>query len=188
MRNLNSNTYFYEKPFNHTYIANPQFSKNFSELKTGYTTFQNTNLDNKIFTSYDKYKNQQLLNSAQIRNHHCHKCHPHHFHIHHIHIPQERLYEALNLNNYNSDLMKEVLELKNECRKFREELEINQNEKNAGNLYIRDLENNLYKSQNNNDKEKNKNENEFNRYHDMLDKSFELMNSVSKKCDNNDAR
>ena len=188
MRNLNSNTYFYEKPFNHTYIANPQFSKNFSELKTGYTTFQNTNLDNKIFTSYDKYKNQQLLNSAQIRNHHCHKCHPHHFHIHHIHIPQERLYEALNLNNYNSDLMKEVLELKNECRKFREELEINQNEKNAGNLYIRDLENNLYKSQNNNDKEKNKNENEFNRYHDMLDKSFELINSVSKKCDNNDAK
>ena len=188
MRNLNSNTYFYEKPFNHTYIANPQFSKNFSELKTGYTTFQNTNLDNKIFTSYDKYKSQQLLNSVQIRNHHCHKCHPHHFHIHHIHIPQERLYEALNLNNYNSDLMKEVLELKNECRKFREELEINQNEKNAGNLYIRDLENNLYKSQNNNDKEKNKNENEFNRYHDMLDKSFELMNSVSKKCDNNDAK
>ena len=61
MRNLNSNTYFYEKPFNHTYIANPQFSKNFSELKTGYTTFQNTNLDNKILGDFDEDK---ISNSA----------------------------------------------------------------------------------------------------------------------------
>ena len=187
MRNLNSNEYFNEKPFNHTNFTNPQFSKNFSELKTGYTTFQNSNKENKYFTSFDKYKNQQLFNSSQIRNHRCHNCHPHHFHIHHIHIPQERLYEALNLHNFNytSDLMKEVSELKNECRKFREELEINRNEKNAGNTYIRELENNLYKSQNNIEKE---NEINFNRYHDMLDKSFELMNSVSKKCDNNDAK
>ena len=187
MRNLNSNEYFNEKPFNHSNFTNPQFSKNFSELKTGYTTFQNSNKENKYFTSFDKYKNQQLFNSAQIRNHRCHNCHPHHFHIHHIHIPQERLYEALNLQNFNytSDLMKEVSELKNECRKFREELEINRNEKNAGNTYIRELENNLYKSQNNIE---NENEINFNRYHDMLDKSFELMNSVSKKCDNNDAK
>ena len=187
MRNLNSNEYFNEKPFNHTYFTNPQFSKNFSELKTGYTTFQNSNKESKYFTSFDKYKNQQLLNSAQIRNHRCHNCHPHCFHIHHIHIPQERLYEALNLQNFNctSDLMKEVSELKNECRKFREELEINRNEKNAGNTYIRELENNLYKSQNNIE---NENDINFNRYHDMLDKSFELMNSVSKKCDNNDAK
>ena len=187
MRNLNSNEYSNEKPFNHTYFTNPQFSKNFSELKTGYTTFQNSNKESKYFTSFDKYKNQQLLNSAQIRNHRCHNCHPHCFHIHHIHIPQERLYEALNLQNFNytSDLMKEVSELKNECRKFREELEINRNEKNAGNTYIRELENNLYKSQNNIE---NENDINFNRYHDMLDKSFELMNSVSKKCDNNDAK
>ena len=187
MRNLNSNHYFKEKPFNRSYITNPQFSKNFSELKTGYTTFQNTNKDNNLFISYDKYKNQQMLNSAQQRSHLCHHCHPHHFHIHHIHIPQERLYEALNLQNlnYTSDLMKEVTELKNECRKFREELEINRNENNAGNSYIRELENNLSKKQNNDDNEK---ENYFNRYHDMLDKSFELLNSVSKKCDNNDAK
>ena len=187
MRNLNSNEYSNEKPFNHTYFTNPQFSKNFSELKTGSTTFQNSNKESKYFTSFDKYKNQQLLNSAQIRNHRCHNCHPHCFHIHHIHIPQERLYEALNLQNFNytSDLMKEVSELKNECRKFREELEINRNEKNAGNTYIRELENNLYKSQNNIE---NENDINFNRYHDMLDKSFELMNSVSKKCDNNDAK
>ena len=187
MRNLNSKEYSNEKPFNHTYFTNPQFSKNFSELKTGYTTFQNSNKESKYFTSFDKYKNQHLLNSAQIRNHRCHNCHPHCFHIHHIHIPQERLYEALNLQNFNytSDLMKEVSELKNECRKFREELEINRNEKNAGNSYIRELENNLYKSQNNIE---NENDVNFNRYHDMLDKSFELMNSVSKKCDNNDAK
>ena len=187
MRNLNSKEYSNDKPFNHTYFTNPQFSKNFSELKTGYTTFQNSNKESKYFTSFDKYKNQQLLNSAQIRNHRCHNCHPHCFHIHHIHIPQERLYEALNLQNFNytSDLMKEVSELKNECRKFREELEINRNEKNAGNTYIRELENNLYKSQNNIE---NENDVNFNRYHDMLDKSFELMNSVSKKCDNNDAK
>ena len=183
MRNLNSNIHFSEKPLYNTYIANPEFSKNISSLKTAYTSFQNSNKDNKLLTSYEKYKNQKLLNSAKMNSPHCHKCHPHHFHIHHIHIPQERLNEALNLNNFKlnntSGLMKEVLELKNECRKFREELNRNRIEKIAGDIYIKELENK------NIDINK---ENSFNRYHDMLDKSFEVLNSVSKKCDDENAK
>ena len=142
MEILNSNIPFSEKPFFSTNYTNPNFSKNISSLKTAYTSFQNSKQNNKGLSSYEKYKNQKLLNSAQINTHQCHKCHPHHFHIHHIHIPQQRLYEALNLKNLNlgntSDLMKEVLELKNECRKFREELNKNQNEKIAGDLYIKE--------------------------------------------------
>ena len=190
MEFLNSNTYLSEKPFNHTFNINPYNSKNISDVKTAYTSFQNTNQNNKLLSSFDKYKNQQILNSAQIRNQRCHNCHPHHFHVHHIHIPQERLFEALNLKNinYTSDLMKEVLDLKNECRKFREELEINNNERNAGNKYIRELENNLYQKNKNNDENENEKENDFNIYHDMLDKSLEVLNSVSKKSDDKNAK
>ena len=183
MEILNSNTHLSEKQFFNTNFTNPGFSKNISSLKTAYTSFQNSNQNNKLLSSYERYKNQKLLNSAQINTNHCHKCHPHHFHIHHIHIPQGRLYEALNLKNLNlgntSDLMKEVLELKNECRKFREELNKNQNEKIAGDLYIKELEN---KNININD------ENNFNRYHEMLDKGFEVLNSVSQKCNDENAK
>ena len=183
MKNLNSNIHFTEKPLNNTYFTNPEFSKNISDLKTAYTSFPNSNQNIKLLTGYEKYKNQKLLNSAKTNTQYCHKCHPHHFHIHHIHIPQERLYEALNLSNLNlnntSGLMKEVLELKNECKKFREELIRNQREKVAGDLYIKELENKNF----NNNKENN-----FNRYHDMLDKSFEILNSVSKKCDDENAK
>ena len=183
MEIINSNTHLSEKQFFNTNFTNPGFSKNISSLKTAYTSFQNSNQNNKLLSSYERYKNQKLLNSAQINTNHCHKCHPHHFHIHHIHIPQGRLYEALNLKNLNlgntSDLMKEVLELKNECRKFREELNKNQNEKIAGDLYIKELEN---KNININD------ENNFNRYHEMLDKGFEVLNSVSQKCNDENAK
>lgn len=183
MEILNSNTHLSEKPFFHTIFTNPGFSKNISSLKTAYTSFQNSNQNNKLLSSYERYKNQKLLNSAQINTNHCHKCHQHHFHIHHIHIPQGRLYEALNLKNLNfgntSDLMKEVLELKNECRKFREELNKNKNEKIAGDLYIKELEN---KNININE------ENNFNRYHEMLDKGFEVLNSVSQKCNDENAK
>ena len=183
MEILNSNNHLSEKQFFNTNFTNPGFSKNISSLKTAYTSFQNSNQNNKLLSSYERYKNQKLLNSAKINTNHCHKCHPHHFHIHHIHIPQGRLYEALNLKNLNlgntSDLMKEVLELKNECRKFREELNKNKNEKIAGDLYIKELEN------------KNININEeinFNRYHEMLDKGFEVLNSVSQKCNDENAK
>ena len=183
MEILNSNNHLSEKQFFNTNFTNPGFSKNISSLKTAYTSFQNSNQNNKLLSSYERYKNQKLLNSAQINTNHCHKCHPHHFHIHHIHIPQGRLYEALNLKNLNlgntSDLMKEVLELKNECRKFREELNKNQNEKIAGDLYIKELEN---KNININE------ENNFNRYHEMLDKGFEVLNSVSQKCNDENAK
>ena len=183
MEILNSNNHLSEKQFFNTNFTNPGFSENISSLKTAYTSFQNSNQNNKLLSSYERYKNQKLLNSAQINTNHCHKCHPHHFHIHHIHIPQGRLYEALNLKNLNlgntSDLMKEVLELKNECRKFREELNKNQNEKIAGDLYIKELEN---KNININE------ENNFNRYHEMLDKGFEVLNSVSQKCNDENAK
>ena len=183
MEILNSNNHLSEKQFFNTNFTNPGFSKNISSLKTAYTSFQNSNQNNKLLSSYERYKNQKLLNSAKINTNHCHKCHPHHFHIHHIHIPQGCLYEALNLKNLNlgntSDLMKEVLELKNECRKFREELNKNKNEKIAGDLYIKELEN---KNININE------ENNFNRYHEMLDKGFEVLNSVSQKCNDENAK
>ena len=185
MEILNSNFLFKEKPLYNTNLTNLEANKNISNLKTAYTSFQETNLSKKLISSYEKYKNQKLLNSAQTNSHKCHKCCPHHFHIHHIHIPQERLYEALNIKKINdtSELMKEVLELKNECRQFREELNKNQREKNSGEIYIKELENQI-----NNNKNVNKKDNNFNIYHNMLDKSFEVLNSVSKKSSNEETK
>ena len=78
------------------------------------------------------------------------------------------------------NLLKEVTELRNECRKFKEELDRSLNEKNAGNKYIRELENEINKNNNknsNNNNENNNNErnNNFNRYHDMLNKTVIIM-------------
>ena len=66
MEILNSNIPFSEKPFFSTNYTNPNFSKNISSLKTAYTSFQNSNKNNKGLSSYEKYKNQKLLNSTQI--------------------------------------------------------------------------------------------------------------------------
>ena len=181
---------------------------------TEFTSFNNSAQHKNNLSNFDKYKNQQLLNQTILRNckcncschfnlsnsSRCNHCHPHHFHVHHIHIPRRNVNDIFNLENISNlktantsftnsnNLLKEVTELRNECRKFKEELERNLNEKNAGNDYIRNLENEIYKNnnennpdnnnRNNNEKERNNN---FNRYHDMLNKSFEVLRSVSNK-------
>ena len=129
--------------------------------------------------------------------HHC--CHSHHFHIHHIHIPPrhflndylntQNLSEISNLNNSitnnSNNLLKEITELRNECKKFKEELDRNKNEKKAGNNYIKKLENKINlknPKENEENGENNENNENNNKYHDMLDKGFEVINSVSNKC------
>ena len=185
-------------------------------LNTAYTTFENISQTKNNISNFERYKNQQLLNKARSptfqcncschfstkitpRCNHCH-CHHHHFHIHHIHIPRQNINDILNIENLSNikkatnsftnsnNLLKEVTELRNECRRFKEELDRNNNEKNAGNIYIRELENEIYSKNDNdindninNNNKQNERNNNFNRYHDMLNKSFEILKSVSNK-------
>ena len=73
-------------------------------------------------------------------------------------------------------------ELKEECKKFRDELEKTKSENEIGNKYIKLLENKINLNQGNL-KDDEENINYESKYHSMLDKSFEVLNSVSNKCD-----
>ena len=180
--------------YNNSY--NTSFQKDNSN--TANTTFNNTNQINYL-SNYDRYKNQQLLNRAKTSynicncschinsksniNLRCNHCHLHHFHIHHIHLPTRQLYDYFNKNNIteisnlnnsveNSNyLLKEVIELRNECRKFKEELDKNNKEKRDEDNYIKELEKKL-DSQNIGDK--NLEKTNSNKYQDILDKSLEV--------------
>ena len=74
-----------------------------------------------------------------------HHCNLHHIHYHHIHIPYNHCCHRLNdyssiqrVGNHrmNTDLLNEVAELRNECRKFKTELEKTKNENEVENKYI----------------------------------------------------
>ena len=223
-------TYSIESPLSYKKSYNDTFQR--GNLNTAFTTNNNNNLTNNNISSFERYKNQQLLNKAKIPSfpfndkvqnsstitQRCNHCHSHRFHIHHIHLPRRHLYDILNIENlaelknieksFDSQniLLKEVTELRNECRKFKEELDKKNNDNNyaeqnnnnlnnmnnegnfnntANNAPNDNMNNNNLQKDNNNynfmdENEKNKN---MNRYYDMLDKSFGVLNSVSNKCD-----
>ena len=226
MYEIDSKKYFNEDNQNYGQMNNltnkfktdRSFNNSFQKenLNTAYSTYNNINQTNNNLSSFERYKNQQLLNKARIPlipcKCNCHinsnnsqrcPCHIHHFHIHHIHIPNREQFlnyfttdnnisEIKNLNNSfvnSNNLLKEVTELRNECRKFKEELERSNNENGAEAKYIRELENKI-NMENKNDNNNNNNNIMINsdKYHDMLDKSFEILNSVSKKCKDEKAK
>ena len=113
------------------------------------------------------------------------QCQNTYYHVHHFHIPHNYTHICPRLNKLqneqsNQDLLNEIAELKEECRKFKDELEKTKSENEIGNKYIKLLENKINLKQYNN---KDDEDNIENRYHSMLDKSFEVLNSVSNKCD-----
>ena len=133
---------------------------------------------------------------------HCHHHHITHIpHIHHIlahtHIPNNNINTIpINdeVNKINDDLFNEVNELKKEYSRIKNELDRTKNEKEASTLYIKELENEV-KNQNNilmnTQKQKNSssvNTKNIGRYHEMLNKSFEVLDSVSNKCDDYKAK
>ena len=109
-----------------------------------------------------------------------------HYHIHHFHIPHTYTHICPRLNNLentqsNEDLLKEISELKEECKKFKDELEKTKSENEIGNKYIKLLENKINSKQY--DIKDPSEEMLGSKYHSMLDKSFEVLNSVSNKCE-----
>ena len=134
--------------------------------------------------------NQKLNNNKSINHHlHCCQCVNSHYHVHHFCIPHNynnHICPRLNkIQKSNDDLLNEIADLKQECQKFKDELEKTKSENEIGNKYIKLLENKInLKEYNINNKE----DNIQNKYHSMLDKSFEVLNSVSNKCDNDKAK
>ena len=143
-----------------------------------------------------------------------HHCTLHHIHFHHIHIPHNHFCPRLNYSSsftkdrnrqLNNDLLNEVAELRNECRKFKEELEKTKDENKIENKYIKLLESKISTTKDKEDFNFNDNDDDYSdedyddeeenyekygkekkmkkKYHNMLNRSFEVLHSVSNKCD-----
>ena len=103
------------------------------------------------------------------------------------------------MNKKNDDLFNEIIYLKRNLRMVENELNRTRTEKDASELYIKELEKELFKLNTDNNLyiENNNNNNindskrrlvnsvkmrDYGRYHDMPNKSFEVLDSVSNKC------
>ena len=193
-----------------------------------FTAYNISNENNNRILNLEKYNNIRPVNQTQKSvgyrcGYHCgsylcpymHHCQLNHIHFHHIHIPHTHICPRMNNittrnitrvddnqieNTKDEDLINEVAELRNECQKFKEELERTKNENEVGNKYIKLLENkisskerreydrienniNSNKFDDEDEKEERNTRKNYNKYHDMLDKSFGVLNSVSNKCE-----
>lgn len=95
------------------------------------------------------------------------------------------------INSKNNDLLNEVINLKRNLKRIENELNRTKKENEACNFYIKELERELSKSNMNNILNKSNNKErimnsvktrDFGRYHDMLNKSFEVLDSISNQC------
>ena len=205
MENINSRINYNKINQNPRYNINKEFQnnhdgksfENISPKRSENLNFNTYNIStqnqNSRLLNLEKYNNirpitqpkRNLLNSNF--NLHCPSCQcPNtYYHVHHFHIPHNYTHLCPRLNKIendksNQDLLNEIAELKEECKKFKNELEKTKSENEIGNKYIKLLENKINSKQYN---LKDEEDNIENKYHSMLDKSFEVLNSVSNKCD-----
>ena len=85
-----------------------------------------------------------------------------------------------NYENKNNELLKEIVNLKKNLKLVKDELNKTRREKNESEFYIKELENEISKT--NQVKKINGNKNDVEKYYHMLNKSFEILDSVSNKC------
>ena len=182
------------------------------ERDSFYNSLNNINNINNISTSIsslDKinYNNPYRLSQSRSRSRSpcfC-GCHSHEECLHHLSelntpiiYPREQLLQNYNnslanmneeMNKKNDDLINEITYLKKDLAKIETELNRTKNEKDACNYYIKELEKELSKSNINNELQNSKKRamnyakmRDYEKYHDMLNKSFEVLDSVSNQC------
>ena len=208
MQNINSRQN-YTKDLNQRYNLDHESPK--GQKGKSFNDYPPRKSDNLNFNTYNissQGQNSRLINIGKYNNLHpisqpkrnmlnfnskyplhcpsC-QCQNTYYHVHHFHIPHNCTHICPRLNKLeneqsNEDLLNEIAELKEECKKFRDELEKTKSENEIGNKYIKLLENKINLNQGNL-KEDEENINYESKYHSMLDKSFEVLNSVSNKCD-----
>ena len=172
--------------------------------------FNNINNISTSFSSFDKtnYNNPYRINKSRSRSRSpcfC-GCHPYEDCINHLKencplvCPREQLMidysnslEKMNedMSKKNDDLVHEIVNLKKNLQKMETELDRTKNEKEACDYYIKQLENELSKSNRSNDLQNSKQRannyskmRDYEKYHDMLNKSFKVLDSVSNQCTN----
>ena len=182
------------------------------ERDSFYNSLNNINNINNISTSISSlekinYNNPYRLSQSRSRSRSpclC-GCHSHEECLHHLNelntpiiYPREQLLQSYNnslanmneeMNKKNDDLINEITYLKKNLAKIETELNRTKNEKDACNYYIKELEKELSKSNMSNEIQNSKKRamnyakmRDYEKYHDMLNKSFEVLDSVSNQC------
>ena len=190
----------------------PKYSHLFSE--TDYSNYRrsrdsfykslynnnNNNLNNisTSLSSFEKINSNNNYRSSQSRSRSpcfC-GCHSHEDCFHHREIILQKYNNNLanmneEINKKNDDLINEIVYLKKNLQKIENELNRTKNEKDACNFYIKELEKELNKSNMSNELQNSKKRamnyakmRDYEKYHDMLNKSFEVLDSVSNQCTN----
>ena len=180
------------------------------ERDSFYNSLNNINNINNISTSISSlekinYNNPYRLSQSRSRSPCLCGCHSHEECLHHLNelntpiiYPREQLLQSYNnslanmneeMNKKNDDLINEITYLKKNLAKIETELNRTKNEKDACNYYIKELEKELSKSNMSNELQNSKKRamnyakmRDYEKYHDMLNKSFEVLDSVSNQC------
>ena len=177
------------------------------ERDSFYNSLNNINNISTSISSLEKinYNNPYRLSQSRSRSPCLCGCHSHEECLHHLNelstpiiYPREQLLQSYNnslanmneeMNKKNDDLINEITYLKKNLAKIETELNRTKNEKDACNYYIKELEKELSKSNMSNELQNSKKRamnyakmRDYEKYHDMLNKSFEVLDSVSNQC------
>ena len=207
--NINTNNSLRDSRFPYTNLFSETNYSNFRrERDSFYNSYNNNNINNisTSLSSLEKINYNNPYRSYQSRSRSrspcfC-GCHSHEecLNLHECIYPRELMLKKYNnslanmneeMSKKNDDLINEIIHLKKNMQKIENELTRTKNEKDACNYYIKELEKELYKSNMSNDLQNSKTRavnyskmRDYEKYHDMLNKSFEVLDSVSNQCTN----
>ena len=175
-------------------------NNNINNISTSLSSFEKYNINN---PSNLYYNNPYRLSQSRSRSRSpcfcgCHSHEDCHHHLSEIICQREHLLQKCNnslankneeMTKKNDDLINEIIYLKKNLDKIETELTRTKNEKEACNYYIKELEKELSKSNMLNESQSSQRRaknyskmREYEKYHDMLNKSFKVLDSVSNKC------
>ena len=173
-----------------------------NNISTSFSSYNKYNIKNNLDSSLNRSKKRVISRSpcscgchsnedfSYLSDNRCHCLpilHKENYFNHYNSIITKN--EEINFNN--NDLLNEVINLKRNLKRIENELNRTKKENEACNFYIKELERELSKSNMNNIlKEKDNKKRmvnsvktrDFGRYHDMLNKSFEVLDSISNQC------
>ena len=177
-----------------SYNNNNNLNNNFNNISTSLSSFEKNNPNNLYYNNpYRSSQSRSRSRSPCFCGCHAHEeCE--------IVNPRELLLQKYNnsleninqeMNKKNDNLINEIVYLKKNLQKIETELNRTKNEKDACNYYIKELEKELSKSNMNNESTNSKQRamnyskmRDYEKYHSMLNKSFEVLDSVSNQCSN----
>ena len=197
--NLFAETNYAKYRRDHEPFMNSFNNNNFNNISTSLSSFDKNNTNNLYYNN--------LYRSSQSRSRSrspcfcgCHSYEECEGGVVSVVSPRELLLQKYNnslenmnqeMNKKNDDLINEIVYLKKNLQKMETELNRTKNEKDACNYYIKELEMELSKSNMNNELSNSKRRaknytkmRDYEKYHSMLNKSFEVLDSVSNQCTN----